>query len=194
MRFLFLLLLAGCSANQGAFPVAPPFTPSMDAPIVVGQPGYVGEPERAPRSPHKRVLPETPETMRQPGIWAATDPFTPTILDVEVPPTPDVSDVTRAAEHRCVADYADVFFRSEELARRAFRHSPAQRRCIAAALFAECMGNEARKSPTDEVRRIAKAALDRETRDCAGHYGEVVNFVNEVERSKSLPGPSGDAQ
>jgi hypothetical protein len=74
MRFALLLLLVGCAGNQSAFPMppaAPTFSPTLDAPITVGQPGYAGSPENMPRSPHKRVLPETPATRKEAGIWAS---------------------------------------------------------------------------------------------------------------------------
>jgi hypothetical protein len=76
------VLLAGCAATpptqyaQGVpvAPRAPSFSPALDAPITVGQPGYVGPAENLPRSPHGRVLPQTPATQREPGLWAGDQP------------------------------------------------------------------------------------------------------------------------
>jgi len=94
---LLILLLSACAANQSAFPVAPPFSPVLDAPVTVGQPGYVGELERAPRSPHKRVLPQTPETRKEAGIWAANAPSQtePVLLGVRLPVPPDAPQLAR---------------------------------------------------------------------------------------------------
>jgi hypothetical protein len=74
LLLLVLSLLTACAANQSALPVPrPPFSPTLDAPITVGQPGHVGPMVLPPKSPHKRVLPETPETRKGPGIWAGDD-------------------------------------------------------------------------------------------------------------------------
>jgi hypothetical protein len=56
--------------RRGATAPAPaPVRPGVGAPVV-GQPGYVGPLEELSKSPHGRVLPETPRTRREPGIWA----------------------------------------------------------------------------------------------------------------------------
>jgi hypothetical protein len=69
-------------------PPAPAARPGVGAPMY-GQPG----PQMHPRSPHGRVLPETPETRKGPGIWAAHPPDdAPTITfnwDVPVPEDDD---------------------------------------------------------------------------------------------------------
>ncbi len=76
-----VLLLVGCSApnarrefRQGAgVPVeAPEFDPAFDAPITTGQPGFATS--RPERSTHTRVLPETPQSRREAGIWAGDEP------------------------------------------------------------------------------------------------------------------------
>lgn len=84
-RYLVLsVVLLACSGPQRAesteyrrgtyAPVRPaPARPGVGAPVV-GQPGYVGPIEGIPRSPYGRVLPQTPETRREPGIWAADNP------------------------------------------------------------------------------------------------------------------------
>lgn len=71
MRYLLLLFLAGCAGNQSAFPVAPPFNPMTDAPITIGHPGTIHPgPRIEPNPKPTRVLPQTPETRREDGLWA----------------------------------------------------------------------------------------------------------------------------
>jgi hypothetical protein len=79
---LVSLLMACATASpteykQGVYTPAraPTFNPVEDAPHTVGQPGYVGRPESLPRSPNKRILPQTPETRQEPGLWAGDEPM-----------------------------------------------------------------------------------------------------------------------
>lgn len=102
MRYLpLLLLLSACATSPGArttysqsAPV-PEFEPAWTAPHTTGQPGYVS-PEDVPRSPHKRALPQTPETMKGPAIWAGDEPKasnsqeTPDLFGVLLPVATDV--------------------------------------------------------------------------------------------------------
>ncbi len=72
MRYLLLFLLSGCAANQSALPLPPEFSPTEDAPIFIGHPGTTApEPEK---SPHRRLLPQTPASRREAGIWAGDEP------------------------------------------------------------------------------------------------------------------------
>lgn len=66
LRVALLCLLSSVAYGQAARPMPPAFNPATDAPHTVGQPGYIGSPEKAPRSPHKRVLPPT----KMQGLWA----------------------------------------------------------------------------------------------------------------------------
>lgn len=78
MRAAYIaVLFAACAALRGEYrqgapmpPRPPAFNPGQDAPYVIGQPGYVGAPESLPRSPYTRVLPQTPKTRREAGVWA----------------------------------------------------------------------------------------------------------------------------
>lgn len=151
------VLLAGCAATpptqyaQGVpvAPRAPSFSPTLDAPITVGQPGYVGPAENLPRSPHGRVLPQTPETQREPGLWVGDQPrgsFSPwsdrepIIVGVVLPePTGDDPE-ERLVRHRVrkCAYRADTLFnikmRPEDLVA-----APANvRACLAAYAFRYC--------------------------------------------------------
>lgn len=74
---LAAVLVHGCGGPshhdlmRGAFAVPPPpARPGVGAPVV-GQPGARAAP---PRSPHHRVLPQTPDTQREPGLWAGDQP------------------------------------------------------------------------------------------------------------------------
>lgn len=99
-------LLAACATSrpteyhQGAFvpPPPAPVRPGVGAPVV-GQPGQPSPVQPGPRP--TRVLPETPETRREPGIWAGDPPRAPLspvplILGVPLPVPPD-GDPTEAA-------------------------------------------------------------------------------------------------
>ncbi len=78
---LLCLLWVACAGapsrseyRQSAAPMAPTFNPTWEAPHTVGQPGYIGAPEHVPRTASKRYLPETEQTRREPGLWAAEAP------------------------------------------------------------------------------------------------------------------------
>lgn len=93
MRYVLLLLLASCTSGPSEFHrgtmVAPPPAPARPG---VGAPirGQPGEPHAYPRSPYTRVLPETPDSLREDGLWsgggpvASTSPLAP-VLGVIVP-------------------------------------------------------------------------------------------------------------
>lgn len=90
VRVAFAVLLgatlAGCSSTpdapsqyeRGTYrppPRAPTFEPNHDAPHTTGQPGHLRPmPQVEPGPRPKRLLPQTPETARQPGIWASEAP------------------------------------------------------------------------------------------------------------------------
>jgi hypothetical protein len=109
MRYLLLLLTVSCAApqreyHQGAYrPVAPTFVPSQDAPHTVGQPGHVRPDvyvEPGPRP--SRVLPQTPATAREPGLWGGDEPTTtagPAVLGIllwapDEPRSPDSAQIS----------------------------------------------------------------------------------------------------
>jgi hypothetical protein len=145
------LFLSACGAhNQSAVPFPPTFEPEADAPITIGHPGYVApEPER---SPHKRVLPETPDTRREPGIWAARDdlpdggplpkanptwPNPPVFLSVPLPYTP----VTGTDEDRYYARKCAWLLTAFQphVAVDVSGLNPYQRRCLVARAYSACM-------------------------------------------------------
>lgn len=72
MRSMLLAVLLSSSAvlAQPALPSAPAFSPTLDAPHTVGQPGYTDTEVHAPRGTDRRVLPPT----REPGLWASDAP------------------------------------------------------------------------------------------------------------------------
>lgn len=145
MKWILLLLLTSCAANQSAFPVAPPFNPATDAPITIGHPGYVA-PEPPPRSPHKRVLPQTPETRREDGLWATSAPplrqHTFLIYD-EVIPFSFPSDLDAVPAYDC-AERAQAVANSVEHLRDAIYGLPhVERACIAVMSLDACLGHRA---------------------------------------------------
>lgn len=110
MRYLLCLaLLCACSSTpkrhvyycDGLEVSCPPeaFAHPGYTPAGAGLPEYrpTEEEPEVPRSPHKRVLPQTPASRRQPGIWAGDGPYEltmerPKLLGIELPmpePEPD---------------------------------------------------------------------------------------------------------
>lgn len=95
----FAACLVSCASGsqyQRGAPAAPTpaFSPTRAAPHTVGQPGW--EPPEYPRGGSRRVLPETPATRREPGLWGSEPPKAqagafPRLLEVPVPVPPDMS-------------------------------------------------------------------------------------------------------
>lgn len=167
-RFLLLLLLSACSGGpptlygQGV-PVAPIRTlpptwdtsSTMDAPHTVGQPGYIGSTERAPRGTDKRVLPPTKEA----GIWASDSerrprlpsanpswPNPPILLGTPLPwAVVSNTEDDRYYARRCA--YMSTAF-GKYVAGDPMALPALVRRCLAARLYAMCMKriDEASKS------------------------------------------------
>jgi len=177
MRFLgcVLLLLCACSSGpaprtyrQGVFvPVeTPAFSPVEDAPIHVGQPGYVS-PEDVPRSPYRRVLPQTPETRREAGIWAAGGNHDEPIPDIRIFDVPiPVSTSAKTAD-----DVAPTSWCAGEMLRRIndaglkariMLLSFAERRCLVAKLMDGCAQWT---QDSTKIDRTAKVGLGVEPDD-----------------------------
>jgi hypothetical protein len=141
---LLLLCASACAANQSALPMPPPFNPVTDSPITLGHPGYVDTSPKPERSPHKRVLPQTPETRREAGIWAAHEsepgvPGDPLILGVRLPFPPEAS-----TNHEKWPTYACSVVASGVLDHPAHHLTAArltdkQRRCLAAQAYQRCV-------------------------------------------------------
>lgn len=177
MKALWLLVfLVACAApssteyRRGVLAPPPaPARPGVGAPVV-GQPGRA---PAAPQSPYTRVLPETPETMRRPGIWATSSPpddgeFV-LILGVPFPPA------TVNSEARTAARYCSETINRSALAvgRASFPPSltTAMRRCAAARMAWQCADQHA-ENWTAMRKRAAKVNLAMEsawaaTRDVA---------------------------
>lgn len=168
LLFVYVLgvALAGCVSGaptqyaQGVpvAPRAPVFSPTLDAPITVGQPGYVGPAESLPRSPHHRVLPPT----REPGLWAgdrsvptvATEDFQ-LVLDVALPlpdPVERPEDLVHVAACR-----VDILKRLDAfgMMNAAKALVRPERRCLVARLYDVCasgyLADLARKEAAGEA-------------------------------------------
>lgn len=149
MRFALLLLLVGCAGNQSAFPVAPIANPYLapppgiiDAPITVGQPGYAGSPENMPRS-HGRVLPQTPETRKEAGIWATRDTELEKISITVAGVTWDVivvnkDDSSALVALACEQTVNDVLRDHPAIRDAVAELSAEERRCFAAVTYQDC--------------------------------------------------------
>ena len=162
LLLLILSLLTACAANQSAFPTPrpPSFSPTLDAPITTGMPGYVGSPANLPPSPHKRVLPETPETRKQAGIWAVKDSderVTPILLDVFPPTSMDAQTPwDYEVPEQCARTMLDALKRAKLLQAANALESPIKR-CLAARLYSAC-ADEWRKDVEAEGSPLAAMA------------------------------------
>lgn len=151
LALLPLYLLLSCATSpegpatyeRGTF-VRPPPAPAragVGAPMV-GQPG--AQSREYPRSPYTRVLPQTPETRKGPGLWSAESPrasietwvYTADIAGLHVPHVG--WDGTPAPERNpCISRlrrFLDSGTHLAELAR-----LPKHRECIIARLFNACV-------------------------------------------------------
>lgn len=150
-RVLPFLLLVACSGVQGipVPPRAPSFSPTLDAPITVGQPGYIGPVERLPRGESKRVLPPA----KEPGIWASTPPDGPPmrtrgspiptidLLGFAVPIHEELRDGLDAApaEHCAYIVEVDLAMSGGALLARAYNLTTKQRECLSASAHYKCL-------------------------------------------------------
>lgn len=184
---ILLLALSACASSQSAFPMPPAFSPVEDAPLTIGHPGYVApEPER---SPHKRVLPETPGTRRELGIWAAA-PWTddgPAILLGTPLPFPDgaSSEPDRAVTRMCAFTLENRDARPvPSISRGAW--SVEARACIAARAYLHC----ARRMVEDYER--GKTAVVLVSKEFERRVMKTADTAQEFEktscRNVSLPG------
>lgn len=155
MRYLVLsLILMACGAPRGGeyrqgIPVArpaPAFNPAWDAPHTTGQPGHVGPSTEAAPSPHKRVLPETPETRREAGLWAgdntqaSASPLAPVFVDgILLPYPPDAATLQDVYLIRMCASMMPHAMRGAGIYPVSTHLSPKERECIVAAYFRDCV-------------------------------------------------------
>lgn len=180
---LFALLLTSCASgpsefHKGATPTrAPSFNPTTDAPHTVGHPGHL-RPEALPRSPHTRVLPQTPETHAQPGLWAtkasadeAHDPpewmtRPPIALGWHIPLLMNdreeyLNDVFQYPIRRCAAMIDEVVrtvIPHDELA----ALSGDERRCVVALLNSHCLMLDLKR--IEEARALGRT-IKEETKE-----------------------------
>lgn len=163
MKWMLLLLLASCAANQSAFPVAPPFNPMTDAPITIGHPGYVDSSPKPERSPYKRVLPQTPQTRKEAGIWASDAQVgrpAPTLLSMPVPLPPNGEDQqVDTLAYRCAATMNSA---AEDIGIRSVLHAVQKesRQCLSMQLYHYCLFQSTKgKDMDDPTRRKIEAFL-----------------------------------
>lgn len=156
--FLLLLLLSACSSAPkrhvyycDGVETCPPeaFTHPGYTPAGAGLPEYLPTEEvpKAPRSPHKRLLPETPKTRREAGIWAGdiarasiNDPAPPvSVLGVNIPHHPDVKTAGDAYSATACAMSINLAAQNDtSLMAQVQALSLEQRKCVAAAAYLQC--------------------------------------------------------
>lgn len=173
MRLLPLLLfLSACGAPSHTYrqgipvaPSAPAFNPAWDAPVTTGQPGYVGPAENLPRSPHGRVLPETPDTRREPGLWAGDEPraaktppwatWPTTVLGVALPPLEDLADESFQQQvQKC--SYLISRVADDDVIQRSLKElSPEQLQCFVARMNLYCAWED--EQYLGRIKKTAKA-------------------------------------
>jgi hypothetical protein len=180
LLLLILSLLTACAANQSAFPAPrpPSFSPTMDAPITVGQPGHVGPMVLPPRSPHTRVLPQTPETMKAPGIWASDEPLgivAPEIFGLPMPlPTSAPNDPRLDALARRCASSMDATAREVGVSPIPDGVSVDVRMCLAMHLYNYCLFWTTKGKDADAP---TKAKIDALIADMRGRTGAACKGV-----------------
>lgn len=134
--------------SQGA-PVAPrppAFNPTTDAPITVGQPGHIApRPRVEPGPKHGRVLPQTPETRREPGLWAPKPPTAslpvepPQILGV-TPPVPGQLRMPDDGHARSICAHPmEVALKRVDHSNSLTRLAEDKRRCLAMHAYTTCL-------------------------------------------------------
>lgn len=124
---------------------APAFSPTEDAPHTF-QPGRPLPAQPGPRP--SRVLPQTPETRKEPGIWASGQPdpeqIEPRLFGVLMPVPPSATDYDKKAVYKCVFAMSDFAIRAtggtaEALVARLATYTERERGCVAATLYATCL-------------------------------------------------------
>lgn len=190
---VLLLVLSACASGppatyqQAAAPMAPAFVPPVATPTGAGlyRPNASVSHPAAPLSPHKRVLPPT----KGRGVWAGDQPQAAAtdleVLDVAMPMPPELAPSASALFVECVRQTADVFFRANDLATRAMRHTKAERSCVVNALVTECINNAMRDTKDDAVRALFLHARNAETKACAGLGTDIYRFTSEIERTRA---------
>lgn len=191
-----LLVVVACASppreyRQGV-PVAPrpsTFNPIMDAPHTIGQPGHVERQREYPKSPYARVLPQTPESKKEDGLWAARSPDSYNGFELmgTLLPLPDnANDSEKQIVRGCVALSVEgigrtLGFEERKKAIRYLEKIPGKEYpCIAARAYLSCverliLNQEAKKaregandSTTDnELARLQKTAKKFENRSCS---------------------------
>jgi hypothetical protein len=116
-----------------------------DAPITVGQPEYVGPVENLPRSPHGRVLPQTPATRKEPGMWAVDGPKASKKEPLDIfgfyAPVPDEAQVLEeiASPIWLCSAYVRMTAYGKRKSPEIMRMPDAIRWCLAARLYHACI-------------------------------------------------------
>lgn len=180
MRWVALVLLAACAPAQSEFRDGarppPPEPRTAYTPAGAGLPEYLAqpEPEAPPRSPYTRVLPQTPESRKQPGIWAGDAPATPhpapMLLGVPLPLGVDEQDVVTRTSRACMSLMQDALLKvNPDLSTWADRH----KRCLGATLYFRCANDDALTrstwgGPTDKMaaNRLRVLAWELREREC----------------------------
>jgi hypothetical protein len=194
---LVVLLWCGVAAAQPArLPPPPPaFNPAQDAPHTIGQPGHLRpQPKVEPGPQPTRVLPQTPETMRQPSIYAGDDPKPGTRTVVLGVPIPLEEEETRLpASERCsFALAAATVAAPVPLVEEVLRYSQDERACVVLSLFTECLRVALGDDKANKALRSAWERVGAETdRVCKGRFGTVKDAAYSLQRLMDKPPPTG---
>lgn len=174
-----VMMMAGCaspgehgSLHRGAArPVrSPVFNPAQDASHTVGQPGHV-RPGDVPRSPHARVLPQTPESRKEAGVWSASSPVASNETDggfkfFDVPIAPPAEDMVpeRSYAAKCMVKIHQ--FTKDLLDRNpAVSKADHFKQCVLTSMVAACLGADAenveRRQGKGEIHSNMEAARQK---------------------------------
>lgn len=145
---LVVILWCGVAAAQPARlpPPSPVFNPAQDAPHTIGQPGHLRpQPKVEPGPRPTRVLPQTPETMRQPGVWGTTAPRgsdAPMVKveDVSIPLPPDIDKPALERAKACGAAVQEAINDNRALINFR-RYLPDMRTCFVFLAWRDCMAS-----------------------------------------------------
>ena len=127
--------------RQGVYrPTPPALRPGHGAPLV-GQPGVTVAP--LPQPQPGRLLPQTPETRKQPGVWAADvpddAPATPILDGVAIPYPPEALAEREAYPTWNCAKMMTVGVKPYDPKNERLKWPEQQRRCLVARMYQNCV-------------------------------------------------------
>lgn len=194
MRYVLLILLASCASGSSEFHrgtmVAPPPAPARPG---VGAPirGQPGEPHAYPRSPYIRTLPQTPETMRQPGIWASDAPsegrpvVLPQVYGVDMPMPDGAKEVRDIAHLKMCANMLPPTMKRSGVGDPRWL-TAGEARCVVAGYLWQCMEFMKDTYLREWMRQADRNALEGEIQAAREFFKRSCAGDGDTERARGL--------